>query len=92
MSILVEFNGQRFWYLGHALTELNYALAYLHQCDDNGDVIELADSYAHVCSDGIIRRFGKVIGTIRDLRPVGPLVPQRAATPGPRKTEEQEKP
>lgn len=50
------------------------ALAYLEHCDENGDVTwesMASDSFAHLFSDGRIKRYQQVIGNEKDLIPVG---------------------
>jgi len=74
MSRLVEFQGKRYWLLfGSDSTEQSGALVYLHHCDEKGNVkleCALEISFAHLCDDGSIKRFGQVIGTSADLREV----------------------
>lgn len=70
MSILVNFKGEIYWFMADDLSELDTALAPLHHCDSDGKLIVLADSYAHVMSDGQIFRYRQVIGRVSDLRPI----------------------
>lgn len=46
------------------------ALAFPHHIDEDGHVMLehcFSESYAHVCADGCIRRYGTVIGSVGDL-------------------------
>lgn len=46
------------------------ALAYPEHVDGDGNVKRehaFSESYAHVCNDGCIRRYGAVIGSVGDL-------------------------
>jgi hypothetical protein len=73
VSILVEFQGKRYWYLGESLDDLGHALAPLDHCDENGNVklsAAFKESYAHVAEDGRIRRYRMMIGLIDDLKRV----------------------
>lgn len=78
MPVLVDFQGERYVYLGEDLADLGpagHALAYPDHCDAEGHVraeSALSDSFAHVMPSGEIKRYLKVIGHVSDLRPVGP--------------------
>ena len=76
MSVLVEFQGRRYWYMGDSLSDLNHALAPLEHCDEDGDITFehcCSESFAHVYSNGRILRFGHQIGVIGDLKEVAPV-------------------
>lgn len=61
----VKLGEHQLWWLKNS--DGTGALAYPSHCDSEGNVIVLADSYAHVCNGGVIRRYGKNIGTVDDL-------------------------
>lgn len=69
MNALVEFQGNRYWYL-----EENGSgpLAYFEHCDEHGNINSLesacSDSFAHVLPNGDIMRYRKIIGNREDLR------------------------
>ena len=69
-SYLVEFNGGRYWWLKNA--DGTGPLALLEHCDEHGQLVaEIAfssPSFAYVYEDGKIRRFGKTIGRIDELK------------------------
>lgn len=77
-SIKVRFPGHgEFWFL--AGDDGTGPLAPQDHCDERGEIVDLgvallADSYAHVCSDGIIRRYRQQIGTIADLQAIAEFV------------------
>lgn len=70
-DIKVKFQGTEYWLL--CVGEFSgggRAIAPLRHCDDEGHPLPCSvfeDSFAHLCSDGCIRRYGKVIGTQLDL-------------------------
>jgi hypothetical protein len=74
--IEVEFNGLRLFVEENVLRgEGDGPLAPPEHIED-GELNPFAcfrsDSYAHVRSDGVIKRFRAVIGTVADLKPVTP--------------------
>jgi hypothetical protein len=67
-SIPVMLKGTRLIWLKDA--DGTGALAFPEHIDEEGCVKwehVFSESFAHVCSDGAIRRFGAVIGNISDL-------------------------
>jgi hypothetical protein len=78
MSVLVEFQEMRLWYLGDSLRDLDHPLAPLGHCDKMGKLLPDAifyDSFAHVTADGDILRYLSKIGTVEDLKPLPPPPP-----------------
>lgn len=70
IQVKVRFKGGTYWHFRG--DDGSGALAYLHHCDEHGVPVDLAtallaDSFAHVCVDGLIRRYGTVIGKCEDL-------------------------
>jgi len=60
-----------FWFLANADGE--GPLARLEHCDERGKLhwsLAPRTSYAHVYTDGVIRRFGQVIGQVGDLETI----------------------
>lgn len=67
-AIKVRFNGVDLIWLKDEFGE--GALAYPDHVDDTGNIAfqhVMSDSYAHVFSDGTIRRYGQTVGTVKDL-------------------------
>jgi len=62
---LVELDGVRLWFLEDE--DGSGPLAPLNHCDERGEVVVIATSYAHVFEDGAIKRHGEVIGDVADL-------------------------
>ena len=70
--VKVKFKGHEYW------AEANFAepgadtpLAKLHHCNENGELLwehVFSDSFAHLGSDGIIRRYHEEIGKREDLQ------------------------
>lgn len=64
MPKLVEFRGERYWLIR------GKALAPLAHCNENGRILLahlFSESFAHLCEDGALRRYGRQIGTTADL-------------------------
>lgn len=70
IPVKVRFRGETYWHFRG--DDGSGALAYLHHCDEHGVPVDLAtallaDSFAHVCADGLIRRYRVVIGKSEEL-------------------------
>ena len=67
-TIKVRFKGTKYWLISETRPGGGRAIAPLAHCDSRGNVVDLfALSYAHLCPDGNISRFGTIIGTQEDL-------------------------
>ncbi len=69
-TIKVRFRGNAYWLLSELRPGLGRALAYPEHCDHTGEVslrFGWNESFAHLCSDGVIRRYRKDIGVAEDL-------------------------
>lgn len=73
MNIMVRFkNYGTFWWQKSVDSPWG-PLAPLNHCGEDGSIEDIhvalfADSFAHVYEDGTIKRYGKEIGTIDDLK------------------------
>jgi len=67
--VRVELDGEQLWWLQN--DDGSGALAPLEHCDEDGNVVCLGESYAHVFSDGNISRYGATIGHRDDLVRLG---------------------
>lgn len=66
VNVHVRFNGTEFWWIKNRNGD--GPLAPLSHCNEAGDIENMMGvSYAHVFSDGVIRRFRQAIGTVKDL-------------------------
>lgn len=63
--VRVAFDGEQLWWLEN--DDGSGALAPLEHCDEDGNVVCLGESYAHVFRDGNISRYGEIIGHRDDL-------------------------
>lgn len=70
-SIKINYHGAEFWFLQNE--DGSGAVAPLHHCEGNGDLntefMFSSDSFAHVGSDRIMRRYGEELGKIEEFIP-----------------------
>jgi hypothetical protein len=66
MNRLVKFKGVTYWFLDDDGDKLNGAIALLNHCDDMGNPVVFAVSFAHVF-DGVIMRYQSEIGNVKDF-------------------------
>jgi hypothetical protein len=65
-NVKVRLNGVVYWLVESTLFA-GRCIAPLEHCDTLGNPVVLADAYAHLGPDGLIRRYCSVIGSADDL-------------------------
>jgi hypothetical protein len=72
-TLRIRFRGQEFWLLDELYPGAGRAIAPLEHCDAKGELEDFEqDSFAHLCIDGKIRRYLRVIGDQTDIEVLTP--------------------